>query len=133
MLENSASCPTTQHRAATAWCWTTTAVSVVGALHVRRASPCLTHPAQPASVTLLPPRAGTFAPSAAHLPTLARLFAANFPELRIETVPVGDPRLDEYHRQCPSRSKLSAAAAAAAVAEEPGGAAQPANGTPPLV
>ncbi|PSC68243.1 cytidine deaminase 1 [Micractinium conductrix] len=75
---------------------------------------------------------GTFAPSAAHLPTLARLFAANFPELRIETVPVGDPRLDEYHRQCPSRSKLSAAAAAAAVAEEPGGAAQPANGTPPL-
>jgi hypothetical protein len=46
---------------------------------------------------------GTFAPSAEHLPLMRQLFAANFPGIAVETVAVGDSKLDWLHQQCPSR------------------------------
>lgn len=58
---------------------------------------------------------GTFAPSPDHLPCMQRLFAANFPDLQVEVVAVGDPRLQEYHRQCPSRLAGQPPAAAGAL------------------
>lgn len=68
--------------------------------------------------------AGTFAPKAEHLPLMQHLFEANFPGMSVETVAAGDPRLEEYHRQCPSRLSPAAAAAAAAAAATETGAAE---------
>lgn len=62
---------------------------------------------------------GTFAPPAALLPRMRRLLLANWPEMAVETLAADDPRLLEYHRQCPSR--LKAAVAAEAVAEAAAG------------
>ncbi|EFN59404.1 hypothetical protein CHLNCDRAFT_137906 [Chlorella variabilis] len=67
---------------------------------------------------------GTFAPKAEHLPLMQHLFEANFPGMSVETVAAGDPRLEEYHRQCPSRLSPAAAAAAAAAAATETGAAE---------
>jgi len=47
---------------------------------------------------------GTYAPKAEHLPLMAQLFKANFPDLTVEVLPVGDPKLKLYQQQCPSRA-----------------------------
>ncbi|KAL4430923.1 hypothetical protein ABPG75_006179 [Micractinium tetrahymenae] len=61
---------------------------------------------------------GTYAPPARYLPLMAQLFSSNFPDLAVETVGVGDPRLEHYHKLCPSRLKAAQAAAAQAAAAE---------------
>lgn len=72
---------------------------------------------------------GTYAPQAGLLPRMAQLFADNFPGISVETVAADDPRLEDFHRQCPSRLKAAAAQAAAqaAVAENAADAASPAD------
>ncbi|GAB4814268.1 hypothetical protein N2152v2_001314 [Parachlorella kessleri] len=50
---------------------------------------------------------GTYAPKAEHLPRMARLFAANFPHIKVETLTNDDPRLKAYHQQCPSRTSAT--------------------------
>lgn len=75
---------------------------------------------------------GTYAPPARHLPLMAQLFASNFSDLVVETVAVGDSRLEHYHKLCPSRLKAAqAAAAAAAAAEVAAEAAAAEGGAPP--
>jgi len=56
---------------------------------------------------------GTYAPPSEHLQLMSTLFERNFPGIRVETVPVGDPRLQQYHAQAPSRLGSAAAATAA--------------------
>lgn len=63
---------------------------------------------------------------------MAQLFASNFSDLVVETVAVGDSRLEHYHKLCPSRLKAAqAAAAAAAAAEVAAEAAAAEGGAPP--
>ena len=38
---------------------------------------------------------------------MARLFAANFPHIKVETLANDDPRLKAYHQQCPSRTSAT--------------------------
>lgn len=56
---------------------------------------------------------GTYAPPDAHLPRMRALLLANFPGMAVDTLAAGDPRLEEFHRACPSRLKAAAAQAAA--------------------
>ena len=64
---------------------------------------------------------GTYAPPAALLPHMRALLEHDFPGLVVETVAVGDLRLEELHRMCPSRLAPPPATAAAAAAAPAGG------------
>ncbi|KAL4426360.1 hypothetical protein ABPG77_004654 [Micractinium sp. CCAP 211/92] len=74
---------------------------------------------------------GTYAPPARYLPLMAQLFTSNFPDLVVETVAVGDSRLEHYHKLCPSRLKAAQAAAAAEAAAEVAAEAEAAGDAPP--
>lgn len=47
---------------------------------------------------------GTYAPDTKHLHLMEQLFKANFKDMTVEVLAVGDPRLEFYQKQCPSRS-----------------------------
>lgn len=62
---------------------------------------------------ILDNNSGTFAPKKEHLPLMKKLFEENFPGIVCETVDSQDPKLKEYHKQCPSRLSAEAAKEAA--------------------
>eukprot|EP00878_Enallax_costatus_P013134 GHUV01013727.1.p1 GENE.GHUV01013727.1~~GHUV01013727.1.p1 ORF type:complete len:226 (+),score=29.93 GHUV01013727.1:1538-2215(+) len=47
---------------------------------------------------------GTYAPDKKYLPLMEQLFRANFKDMAVEVLEVGNPRLEMYQKQCPSRS-----------------------------
>lgn len=47
---------------------------------------------------------GTYAPDSKQLHLMKDLFLANFPEMCVEVLPVGDRKLKQYQQQCPSRA-----------------------------
>lgn len=51
---------------------------------------------------------GTYAPRKAQLGLMAQLFRANFADMTVETVAVGDPKLQYYQSCCPSRAAAPA-------------------------
>lgn len=64
---------------------------------------------------------GTYAPDKSKLPLMQKLFETNFPDMKVEVLDMGDPKLKEYQLACPSRSGLTGAAAVAAAAGNTGG------------
>lgn len=95
-----------------------------------RATCCLCTPRAILCCCRAPPRAGTFAPPASLLPRMRDLLLANWPGMAVEMLAADDPRLEQYHRECPSRLKAAVAAEAVAEAEAAAAAAGPAAASP---